>query len=295
MSRWIRSRATGTLVLGILVAGLAAGFAPVAGHSAAPSSGPSLAPATADLAPSLSADGTFHGSAGISGTVDASAWTLVTDPSTGQPPRFARAGSPAARAGSPATTPTGPWSALGTDGNFNGPVDRTVNALAVSGSNLYVGGGFRDAGGVAKADYVAKWNGHAWSARVRTATAMERSTTTWRPSRFPAPTSTSAVTSPTPAASPRPITSPSGTATPWSALGSDGHGDGAITYNVVAIAVSGATVYAGGYFTPCGGHRRRRLRGQLDRHEVMPPWAAPPSRRWLPMSMHWRWWAQMST
>ena len=39
----------------------------------------------------------------------------------------------------------------------------SVDALAVSGTTLYAGGDFTTAGGVA-ANYIAKWNGSAWSA-----------------------------------------------------------------------------------------------------------------------------------
>src|SRR5207302_484139 len=49
------------------------------------------------------------------------------------------------------------WSALGSGMND------AVHALAVSGSDLYVGGFFRTAGGGA-ANYIAKWNGSSWSA-----------------------------------------------------------------------------------------------------------------------------------
>ena len=42
-------------------------------------------------------------------------------------------------------------------------VDSEVRALAVSGSDLYVGGGFHLAGG-SGASQIAKWNGSAWSA-----------------------------------------------------------------------------------------------------------------------------------
>ena len=38
-----------------------------------------------------------------------------------------------------------------------------VYALAVSGTNLYAGGDFTTAGGVS-ANYIAKWDGSAWSA-----------------------------------------------------------------------------------------------------------------------------------
>src|SRR5690349_11276061 len=49
------------------------------------------------------------------------------------------------------------WSALGSGMNSD------VDALAVSGTNLYAGGIFRKAGGIA-ASQIAKWNGSSWSA-----------------------------------------------------------------------------------------------------------------------------------
>ena len=51
------------------------------------------------------------------------------------------------------------WSALGAGISGHGE----VMALAVSGNNLYAGGNFTSAGGVA-ATNIAKWNGSAWSA-----------------------------------------------------------------------------------------------------------------------------------
>src|SRR6185369_7124215 len=36
--------------------------------------------------------------------------------------------------------------------------------LAVSGTDLYVGGNFNAAGGVGLANFIARWNGSAWSA-----------------------------------------------------------------------------------------------------------------------------------
>ena len=54
------------------------------------------------------------------------------------------------------------WTALGT-GTANG-VDSEVNALAVAANgDVYLGGGFRQAGGAA-ASGVARWNGTSWSA-----------------------------------------------------------------------------------------------------------------------------------
>ena len=39
-----------------------------------------------------------------------------------------------------------------------------VSAVAVSGTTVYIGGGFTNVAGIATADYVAKWNGSTWSA-----------------------------------------------------------------------------------------------------------------------------------
>jgi hypothetical protein len=38
------------------------------------------------------------------------------------------------------------------------------DAVAVSGTNVYVGGVFTDAGGNPNADYIARWDGSAWHA-----------------------------------------------------------------------------------------------------------------------------------
>jgi len=56
------------------------------------------------------------------------------------------------------------WTHVGNGGapgiaSLNG----SVTALHADGADLYVGGIFTDAGGVTSADYVAKWNGTAWS------------------------------------------------------------------------------------------------------------------------------------
>src|SRR5205823_10219382 len=56
------------------------------------------------------------------------------------------------------------WSAGGGGGwgEVGDGVDPYVRALAVSGSNLYAGGGFTQAGGLT-AHCIARWNGSSWS------------------------------------------------------------------------------------------------------------------------------------
>ena len=85
------------------------------------------------------------------------------------------------------------WEAL--DSGLNGE----VRAIAISGSNVYAGGDFTEAGLVAAADYIARWDGSNWNA-----------------------------------------------------LGSRA-GDGVLGGHVNAIALNGGTVYAGGLFTEGDG------------------------------------------
>jgi hypothetical protein len=55
------------------------------------------------------------------------------------------------------------WSALGSNGSGDGALNYAAFALAASGSDLYVGGGFTNAAGLAAADFVARWNGSSWA------------------------------------------------------------------------------------------------------------------------------------
>jgi hypothetical protein len=56
------------------------------------------------------------------------------------------------------------WDHVG-DGGTPGTasLNGAVTALHADGTDLYVGGTFTDAGGIASADHIAKWNGTAWS------------------------------------------------------------------------------------------------------------------------------------
>jgi hypothetical protein len=134
----------------------------------------------------LNSDGTLNLDGNFSGSLDLNGYSVAMDPVRG--PVFGPKGSMEANA--PAI---GQWGALGGATNaFN----NHVYGIAVSGTDIYVGGDFTDADGISAADYIAKWDG-----------------------------------------------------TQWSALGSNGAGEGALSYFVDTIAVSGSNVYVGGLFS----------------------------------------------
>jgi hypothetical protein len=118
-----------------------------------------------------------------------------------------------------------------------------VGALAVSGSTLYAGGSFTNAGGSA-ANCIAQWNGSSWSAL---GSGLSGS--------YPYDVSALAVSGSTLYAGGA-FTTAGGNAandiaewngSSWSPLGSGMN-------NIVnALAVSGGTLYAGGFFTTAGG------------------------------------------
>jgi hypothetical protein len=136
------------------------------------------------------------------------------------------------------------WSALGSG------ISGEVVALAVSGSTLYAGGVFTTAGGSA-ANNIAQWNGSSWSAvgfgvsggdyngPYVSALAVSGSTL------YAGGSFTYAGGNPA-----NYIAQWDGSS--WSALGS-GMSVGQYYAGVNALAVSGSTLYAGGWFTGAGG------------------------------------------
>ena len=124
-------------------------------------------------------------------------------------------------------------------------MDATVNALAVSGTNLYVGGNFTSAGGVAGTGYIAKWDGSGWSALGGTLggvrTLAVSGTTLYVGGQFNKVYSSGTTVVPGATF----IAKWNGSA--WSALGSGANG------TVTALAVSGTDLYVGGDFNPAGG------------------------------------------
>ena len=125
------------------------------------------------------------------------------------------------------------WFALGSgisggDGSFP-----AVSALAVSGTNLFAGGDFTNAGGVA-ATSIAKWNGSSWSALGSGFDGYVFALAVSGTNLFAAGNFTN-----------NNVARWNGSS--WSAMGSGING------NVYALAVSGTNLYAGGDFSTAGG------------------------------------------
>jgi hypothetical protein len=136
------------------------------------------------------------------------------------------------------------WSSLGPG------MDGQPSSLAVSGSDLYAGGEFTNADGIS-ANYIAKWDGSSWSAlgsgmgggnvedpAVRALAALGSNV-------YAGGWFTSAGGSPA-----NYIAKWDGSS--WSALGS-GMATSSSDSAVIALAVSGSDLYAGGQFDTAGG------------------------------------------
>ncbi len=136
------------------------------------------------------------------------------------------------------------WSALGS--GMTGVMNNTtpsVFALAVSGTNLYVGGNFTMAGGVS-ATNIAKWDGSTWSALGSGVTPGVRVLAASGTSIYAGGGITTAGGLPA-------INIAKWDGSAWSALGSGI--SGGPNPGVYALAVSGASLYAAGWFTSAGG------------------------------------------
>ena len=146
------------------------------------------------------------------------------------------------------------WVSLGTgSGNGGNGVSGNVNALTVSGSDLYVGGSFSQATGV-PANNVACWNGSSWASlstgsgngvnNVVDALAVSGS------DLYVGGSFTQAGGIPA-----NYIARWNGSS--WASLGAES-GNG-VRGGVIALAVSGSDLYVGGLFTEAGGLAANRV------------------------------------
>jgi hypothetical protein len=146
---------------GLLLLALAANNQTVGAHptGAGVKGGPAAQKQQTTLDQLVWADGTLDLSRGYQGSVDTHGWQMVTAP--GQAPRFVPAGTQANAAGviRPAVAGDENW-----DNRFGiTPLSGPVYAMALVGSDLYVGGDFLSAGGTV-VNNIARWNGSSWSA-----------------------------------------------------------------------------------------------------------------------------------
>jgi hypothetical protein len=180
---------------------------------------PQTIPADELLAP----DGTLRLDGAVAGAVDLSGWHVTLDPELGpvfHPQSFT-------------------WEHLGTR---PGALNNAVLAVAVSGSDVYVGGGFTDAGGNPNADYIARWDGSAWQALGNGLNSWVSALAVSGTNVYIGGFFTDAGGNPNADY----IARWDGSA--WQALG------GGLNDAVRAVAVSGSDVYVGGDFTDAGGN-----------------------------------------
>jgi trimeric autotransporter adhesin len=180
-------------------------------------------------------------------SLDLRGWNVQLDPQRG--PVFS--GAPAAPAASLAAVGD-QWSSLG---NRLQPINGIVRAIAVSGANVYLGGDFTDANGIPEADYIVKWDGTGWSALGGDGSgAGALGGSVWAlvvsgGNLYAGGYFTSVNNYGTLRGTAKYIARWDGRN--WSALGSDGSGDGVfrfVNFRVYAIAVVGTSLYVAGDF-----------------------------------------------
>jgi hypothetical protein len=136
-----------SLMLGGAGASAAPGRVPTANRSA---SAPMLE--SRSVASILRADGTVRTTDGVSGSFDTRGYRMVLGP--GGAPRFVPPGA--------ASAADANWDdRFGEPGVQNGINEAIVNAIAVDGTDVFVGGNFTFAGDAPHA-YVLEWDGQAW-------------------------------------------------------------------------------------------------------------------------------------
>ena len=168
---------------------------------------------------------------------------------------LAMASSAVAGSVTPVPITPGAWTGLGAyNGNLNGgPLNSHVNALVVSGNDIYVGGNFFDVVGIQAADYIAKWNGTNWSSLGAAAPFPSGRVNTILvdgPNVYIGGEFSNA------GGDPQADYVAKWNGTAWSDVADESNGsgqNGKIQGEVHALAKSGTRLYMGGFFTNVGG------------------------------------------
>jgi hypothetical protein len=203
----------------------------------------------------LNADGTLKLGEGLSASFDLSGWNVELDPLRG-----------------PVFIPTeelhsatnGEWYALGSNGNGSGSLNDKVNAIAISGNDVYVGGSFKDVNNngtvLGAADLIAQWDGTNWHALGSDGAGGGCLTSdVWSNTYgkvfaiavngndvYVGGSFINVNNNGLPLTNADKVARWDGTN--WHALGSDGAGGGSLNDVVYAIGVNGSDVFVGGYF-----------------------------------------------
>ena len=224
--------------------------------SAAPSTVADPTPETGrPLAELLAPDGTLRTDTDFAGTVDLAGWSLAGGIMAGAAPRFTRTpGGTAAGARSVRPAAVGDWSALGSNGPGTGAFAQSVLAIAISGTDVYVGGYFTNAAGIAEADKIAKWDGSAWSALGSNGAGVGALNSTVYAIAISGADLYVGGSFMNAAGIPEADYLAKWNGSAWSALGSNGSGGAAMGGDVRAIAAAGnGDIYAAGNFSNAGG------------------------------------------
>lgn len=147
----------------------------------------------------------------------------------------------------------GNWSAVGSNGAGDGAITNAVFALESIGTDLYAGGDFLNVAGISQADFVARWDGANWSALGSNLAGTDgslnstvRALTHYKNKLYVGGDFINVSDSGGDLPAADYIAQWNGSH--WSALGSNGNGDGSLNKRVNALAMGNA-LYVGGLFS----------------------------------------------